>query len=1292
MHGLGHALKVLATLHLSTLVLNTLVRPYCKEGNAVATPEPYARMLSAICEGTAFERAAFVLSNPSLAFGAVCSLRGSEAWLCWGFALLAARAAFALIALFTGKRETAHTLDAVLTAGQRCCALAHLLVRSFLAPLEPPSASALWFVHKLYAWDVISEILFPGGLLVESVYAAATLPSLVVLFTRYNRYHPAEAAPLPGIMLREALALAAILAAEAWRLRLRRARRASGSLASGPRAAPAALSSKLAPGLGCSGPSPCKDKGSHDGAGEPAYGGAGGCCDSAFASAQRLPAKGQLAEAGPLPAAEGPGQASTSAGAGPCAVAHRTGGKAVAGQAGDTGKHEDGGSGTAWPRRVSRSLEQQVTPGLLEDVGALQPAGPGLPLPARATGAVLLDSFLSSAPVASRPASALPVPRALLSGPAVLGSANPVDGSGAERVQQAAATAVVGPIIAEAVAFPRLPREIMPPPDWTALAHSEPWRVDAVAQRPFHVPRYTGRTRLLTRRIKIRGGADPEHIPPGFERRIEAALAKAGLVLEGVYVRRGCIEVVVDARRISDRGEGDEEGDPSDPSESIDIGAIIRALELPYDVPYDSGSASRSADVSASYDVTVFRKGTDLATDVAPDEDAAPTVSALHDSIPCSNRGPADTAHAHAQRSSASLLAPPPRVLTVQSLAVLPSSHANRRARSRALDDSDGFDGNGESLQLTALVWAPDARPFEVSARCMNRYLPLAAPPVISWQPAPRDTPAAQPPFPPPSNPLGPAEPPALPLGRVATVTVALVLEKLPPAPSVLSLAVHEPGSFSAAPPMPVLMLDDTAMAAELQQGLAACASAGSAACGGAGASPEGLQELLSDLGCFLHHCARLTAPSAGGAGQEDAEPVGSGSGGGAGVGVGGEAVQSPSQLRPQLVTLGLDLLEWFAYTAALWPLTTARLQRELLGMGAAPRQLRLAATAAAAAAAACSTAATAAAAAAAAAATTATAVDAPGAASPLEPGSMHQLSTSAPGALPGRHRALGGPEHVAAAAAAATATAGEWAPQRFTSQLFGADVTGQPPLLAAALSAPAAGTQQRVAAAAGREPAGGGSPAGSSPVTGLDGGVAGPSFTSLSHDGTQLQPPGRDRERGTASCLGGLEASRERGLPARGLKPRMGWIARGSRAAAWAGVLLVIAGLTWLGRQGDGAGYGFRLGLWAAGTAAVGASAQVFDLGVMLPAALVAPACVITCRAAGLRVPLPSLTGYALGLTALMLLANQVAGALRRLPKLQGRSEGPSGGGTQVWQIQPMSPCGCGSGAATVATRAKVE
>ncbi|EFJ43091.1 hypothetical protein VOLCADRAFT_96783 [Volvox carteri f. nagariensis] len=76
----------------------------------------------------------------------------------------------------------------------------------------------------------------------------------------------------------------------------------------------------------------------------------------------------------------------------------------------------------------------------------------------------------------------------------------------------------------------------------------------AAAARPLRG--YVGRTRLLSTTVKIRG-VHLADVPAGYQQRIAAVLAAADLELEGVYLRAGCIELVVDARSWNARPGGD---------------------------------------------------------------------------------------------------------------------------------------------------------------------------------------------------------------------------------------------------------------------------------------------------------------------------------------------------------------------------------------------------------------------------------------------------------------------------------------------------------------------------------------------------------------------------------------------------------------------------------------------------------------------------------------------------------------------------------------------------------------
>ncbi|GIL90512.1 hypothetical protein Vretifemale_18153, partial [Volvox reticuliferus] len=188
-------------------------------------------------------------------------------------------------------------------------------------------------------------------------------------------------------------------------------------------------------------------------------------------------------------------------------------------------------------------------------------------------------------------------------------------------------------------------------------------------QVPKYVP-YRGRTMLYSTRLKV-DGWEPEQVAPGYQRRIARVLANAGLQLEAVTLRRGCIEMVIETRAVTgdplvedggttaagaaaatapevcggvqsspDRGSGTS-NDPfhgvaaANPQrleafeDVLDIGAIIRALELPDSASLES-DMGLSGGVEGEYgtsggEVYVPRGGTTAASDaeVLPPQHAA---------------------------------------------------------------------------------------------------------------------------------------------------------------------------------------------------------------------------------------------------------------------------------------------------------------------------------------------------------------------------------------------------------------------------------------------------------------------------------------------------------------------------------------------------------------------------------------------------------------------------------------------------------------------------------------------
>ncbi|GLC64253.1 hypothetical protein PLESTF_000141600 [Pleodorina starrii] len=109
---------------------------------------------------------------------------------------------------------------------------------------------------------------------------------------------------------------------------------------------------------------------------------------------------------------------------------------------------------------------------------------------------------------------------------------------------------------------------------------------------PGHVPYIALPGRSLSIHIKI-GNAEPEQIQADYRDRIAAVLRAAGLSLQHLYVRRGCIELTVDVRAESDAlakanaNAGSEDTGAAAAAAAaaaddchVDIGAIIQALQL----------------------------------------------------------------------------------------------------------------------------------------------------------------------------------------------------------------------------------------------------------------------------------------------------------------------------------------------------------------------------------------------------------------------------------------------------------------------------------------------------------------------------------------------------------------------------------------------------------------------------------------------------------------------------------------------------------------------------------------
>ncbi|GLI70911.1 hypothetical protein VaNZ11_015938 [Volvox africanus] len=128
--------------------------------------------------------------------------------------------------------------------------------------------------------------------------------------------------------------------------------------------------------------------------------------------------------------------------------------------------------------------------------------------------------------------------------------------------------------------------------------------IDALSAQSLQcAPRYVAWTRLLSTRIKISGeGAHPELILDGFRERIAAVVAAAGQQLEGVYVRQGCIELIIDTQSSGAASSplataADSASGPAEPRSHVGrraVDELVRSLLLP---PDPSNSRQHAAEV-----------------------------------------------------------------------------------------------------------------------------------------------------------------------------------------------------------------------------------------------------------------------------------------------------------------------------------------------------------------------------------------------------------------------------------------------------------------------------------------------------------------------------------------------------------------------------------------------------------------------------------------------------------------------------------------------------------------------
>ncbi|KAG2427419.1 hypothetical protein HXX76_012355 [Chlamydomonas incerta] len=100
----------------------------------------------------------------------------------------------------------------------------------------------------------------------------------------------------------------------------------------------------------------------------------------------------------------------------------------------------------------------------------------------------------------------------------------------------------------------------------------------AAAQLAPVPPPYRSFVRRKTHLTKI-GGLEPEDLSPGWQARLTEALARQGMTITGVYVRRGCVELVVEYVQLrAEAGTGI--GGRRRPAEAVDSGSAAAAARL----------------------------------------------------------------------------------------------------------------------------------------------------------------------------------------------------------------------------------------------------------------------------------------------------------------------------------------------------------------------------------------------------------------------------------------------------------------------------------------------------------------------------------------------------------------------------------------------------------------------------------------------------------------------------------------------------------------------------------------
>ncbi|GIL45056.1 hypothetical protein Vafri_2000 [Volvox africanus] len=126
------------------------------------------------------------------------------------------------------------------------------------------------------------------------------------------------------------------------------------------------------------------------------------------------------------------------------------------------------------------------------------------------------------------------------------------------------------------------------------------------------------RVRWYSIHVKI-GNAKVEQVQEGYIDRIARVLAEVGLHLHQLYMRRGCIDLTMDAWTASN--QVDSSGGAADGEPDVDIGAVIRALHMNWN---GEDNAFNERDLDTTTEVSVTELGS---TDMRSSESLSSSTS-----------------------------------------------------------------------------------------------------------------------------------------------------------------------------------------------------------------------------------------------------------------------------------------------------------------------------------------------------------------------------------------------------------------------------------------------------------------------------------------------------------------------------------------------------------------------------------------------------------------------------------------------------------------------------------------